>query len=180
MSNRTDDVRPLGESERRWIADQIAQYLPLARNERAPVSTWARHLIKDAFLWYWTADGLNADGIVQRDALKSHMGRLKCSMGARQSLDQPGVKLIHEHAVPRKVVRDELLRMVEPSGEEVYTFLMDVCIPVIITEADNNKLNDLGLKQRMPGDTLDRADPFARYNAAEIDIVATPIDKSQG
>jgi len=73
--------------------------------------------------------------------------------------------LVHEHLVPRKVVRQKLLRC--KSANDVRTVLETWCIGVVVTREEDQLLNSLRLGSAMPHD-WDGIDPWARYTKAGI------------
>ncbi len=171
MVRSSHEGQPLGEAERWWIAEQIARYVPLAQDLTTSTSTWARHLITGAFLWYWTADGLDANGLVRRDALKKRSRHVRRSVRAAKAMAKgTATGLIHDHAVPRNILAEELLKMAAPSANMVYDFLTQLCFAVIITDKEDRRLDSCRCRQRMPGGALDRSRPFARYEEAGIEL----------
>ena len=79
-------------------------------------------------------------------------------------------KQIHDHAVPKKVLMEFLLRMSRPTPEEVERFFESYCFGAVITKAEDDALNKLGLRSKMPSD-WDGIDPWARYKAAKIVLI---------
>jgi hypothetical protein len=78
----------------------------------------------------------------------------------------------HEHAIPKKVLRDLLLRLESLTEETVATYLDFFLIGVVVTIEEDERLNDR-FKSEMP-DTFwkrgdkDYLDRFARYKVCGI------------
>lgn len=79
------------------------------------------------------------------------------------------IKLIHEHIVPRKVIRDKLFNLENVNSTEIMKVLNSYCIGVVVTKEEDNRLNSIGLRSKMPIN-WDGKDPWARYVAAAIEI----------
>ena len=78
-----------------------------------------------------------------------------------------GKGLIHEHIVPRKIVRELLLDFDSPTPDAIRSLLDRFCIGVVVTQEEDERLNSLGLRSKMPED-WDGSDPWARHKAAGI------------
>ena len=94
---------------------------------------------------------------------------------ARQSQSD---KLIHDHAVPKKVLMELLFRVSRPTPECIQQYFEAYCFGAVITKAEDDTLNRLGLRSKMPTN-WDGKDPWARYNAANI-ILRNPSDVGGG
>jgi hypothetical protein len=95
---------------------------------------------------------------------------------------QPRRKLlVHEHAVPRKVLVEMFWNL---SKENPGTVTVDAVLAlcekyvhaVIVTKDEDQSLNERGLRQRMPEAFYTPAsdccgEPFARYNCCGIKLV---------
>lgn len=83
---------------------------------------------------------------------------------------QDPLNTTYEHAVPINVVCDKLLYPLNESGErdEVALVLKKWVLPVVIHTSEDEELNRLGLKQRMPPGK--ESDPFSRYKEASISV----------
>lgn len=80
-------------------------------------------------------------------------------------------RLIHEHLVPRKLVRDKLFRLRKPTQAAVHRILRKWCVGVVVTQAEDRRLKQRRLNSKMP-QKWNRRDRWARYKAAGIDIAA--------
>lgn len=78
-------------------------------------------------------------------------------------------QLIHEHVVPKKVLIGYLMEKTKLSAQEIYKFLEKFCIGVVITKDEDQKINNEGLRSKMPND-WDYEDPWARYKGLNINI----------
>ena len=112
--------------------------------------------VVDQVFWVWS----EFDG--------KYKGCRYWSAKARNSKPEKG-GLIHEHMVPRKIVREKLLELTKPTPQLVEELLNKWCVGVVVTKKEDNKLNELRLGSRMP-DGWDGENPKARYLAAGIDI----------
>lgn len=77
--------------------------------------------------------------------------------------------LVHEHLIPRKIVREMLLKLDNPSPEAVYDILDRYCVGVVVTKAEDTRLNQLGFNSEMPIN-WDHQNLWARYEAAGIEV----------
>ncbi|MFC5049110.1 hypothetical protein ACFPK9_00560 [Rubritalea spongiae] len=97
-----------------------------------------------------------------------------CRFWSQEALDS-GLEnkgLVHEHIVPRKIVRERLRSLDDKSPDSIYQLLEQFCIGVVVTKAEDYKLNSLGLSSKMPSN-WDGSDPWARHKAAGIKVVDT-------
>ena len=78
--------------------------------------------------------------------------------------------LVHEHLIPRKLVREMLLNLEDPSPEAVNDILERLCIGVVVTKGEDTRLNELKLNSKMPDD-WDQQNLWARYQAAQIEVI---------
>jgi hypothetical protein len=58
--------------------------------------------------------------------------------------------LIHEHLVPKKILIDFLMNKENRSPKEINNFLKKLCVGVVITKSEDQKINDVGLRSKMP------------------------------
>ncbi len=117
----------------------------------------------DQIFWVWS----EFDG--------KHAG---CNYWSKAAIES-GLKnkgLVHEHLIPRKVVREMLLNLKDPSPEAVNDILERLCIGVVVTKEEDTRLNDLGLNSQMPPD-WDQQNLWARYHAAGIEVLSQPMKK---
>ncbi len=81
-------------------------------------------------------------------------------------------KLIHEHAVPKSEIIKIIIKRQHRSAAAVNRILSKYCVGVAITRDEDKKLNNLGLRVKMP-DGWDKQDIRARHRAADIGWVDT-------
>src|ERR1035437_8238166 len=108
--------------------------------------------VVDQIFWVWS----EFDG--------KHAG---CKYWSKAAIES-GLKnkgLVHEHLIPRKVVREMLLNLDHPFPEAVNDILERLCIGVVVTKAEDKRLKDLGLNSKMPA-YWDQQDLWARYHSA--------------
>lgn len=162
------DRARLGHTERLWIATEIYRLVQIANDTGRPEHRWAVHLIQNAFLWYWTSDGLNTNGVIQRDLLKHDIRYLRHTAKAADAIRHKK-PLIHEHAVPRTVLVDYLKRRTWTSPEEIVKFLDRFCFGVVIEKDEEKCLKEWS--QKMPTDFSEASDPLERYKYAKIQVI---------
>ena len=84
--------------------------------------------------------------------------------------------IIFEHAVPRKVVFDGLVRLARGgqlrTWNDVLAYLQPLRAIALVTRAEDQELNAAGLKQCMPEDWA--GDAFARYEHPKVGITLLP------
>ena len=137
--------------------DEICRDVSLIlQDERLHVGT--KYAVVDQVLWVWS----EFDG--------KHVGCRYWSVAAKAT-ESRREGLIHEHLVPREVVRQKIFGLRNPTQEAVRRTLKTWCVGVVVTKTEDEKLNNLGLRSSMPLD-WNRRDKWARYKAAEIAIAA--------
>lgn len=109
----------------------------------------------DHVLWVWS----------EFDGKKK--GCLYWSKNAKRAKD--GEPLIHEHVVPRKIIRDKLFSIKNPTKIKVRNILKTYCIGVVVTKTEDKKLTTEGLKSKMPED-WEGKDIWARYSKSKIKL----------
>ena len=124
------------------------------------LSIGSKYALLDNICWVWS----EFDGKLE--------GCRWWSKEARDLKNSPK-ELTHEHAVPRKVIINHLLRITNATESVVGDVLQRWCVAVVITKAQDKHLNGAGLRQRMPVD-WDGVDAWARYQA----IAMVPVDCS--
>jgi hypothetical protein len=82
--------------------------------------------------------------------------------------------LIHEHLVPRKVIREKLHGLKQPTALDVRRILDRYCIGVVITKDEDKKLDSKGLRSSMPKNWKETDDRWARYTEVGIEIEKNP------
>jgi hypothetical protein len=117
-----------------------------------------KQAVVDQALWVWS----EFDG--------KYAGCPRWSECARKS-GLNGKGLIHEHVVPRKVVRAKLYAIRKPTAGSVYRVMQYWCIGAVILKSEDERLNDKGLNSKMPDD-WDGHDRLARYKKVGISLVA--------
>lgn len=89
-------------------------------------------------------------------------------------------ELVYDHAVPFKLLQDELLALTDVTVDAVHHVLKTHGVIVLITKKEDRLLRKAGYGSKMPSN-WGRADPLARYKAVGIEVVqntssATPND----
>ena len=101
---------------------------------------------------------------------KGKLGAVRhCSVKARDLRAGAG-QLIYDHAVPFRLLQEELLALRDPTPDVVREVLIKHGVIVLITKEENALLNRARLGRKMPPD-WDGSDPLARYKTARIEIV---------
>ena len=85
----------------------------------------------------------------------------------------PSKQIIDEHIVPRAIIKDELLKLYNsPTFPDIDEFIKvaSKAMDCLITKDEDKKINDAGLKQKMPEDENLKGNPWARYIKAGIEV----------
>ena len=91
--------------------------------------------------------------------------RSKAATGLRSGKGE----LVYDHAVPFRYLQDELLSLAPVTVQAVARVLDKFGTIVLITKAENARLDAAGYGYKMPQD-WDEADPLARYRALDIEL----------
>ena len=142
------------KNKRYRTKEQICKDLAFVLNSDLNYGT--KFAVLSEITWVWTEFHGKYDGCKywSDEALK---------IKNRQSM------LIHEHVVPKKVLIDYLMGKQNLSPKEIYEFLEKFCIGVVVTKAEDQTINNIGLRSKMPSD-WDFEDPWARYEGLNINI----------
>ncbi|MCZ2128631.1 MAG: hypothetical protein LC099_12805 [Anaerolineales bacterium] len=73
--------------------------------------------------------------------------------------------------MPKNIIIDRLVNLSAPSSKSVEGVLQRFCIGVVVTAEEDQRLNKLGLRAKMP-EGWNGVDPWARYAEAKIEVVA--------
>jgi hypothetical protein len=114
----------------------------------------AKSSVIDIVLWNWSGFDGKYEG---------------CPYWSEKAMKNPDAKLIHEHLVPRSVVFKKLLDLESPDYDQVYSLLETYCVGVVVTKEEDEHLNKIGLRQKMPSD-WDGENPWARHEAGGITL----------
>lgn len=119
------------------------------------------HILLDHFLWAWT----------------EFEGKYKgCNWWSEKAYEEYIKRkenktkgFIHDHVVPRDVIRKEILKMLgnNSSYEQLFDFFNMHLIGCVITKEEDNRLRKLGLKDVL-GCNLDTHTAWNRYEIAKI------------
>jgi hypothetical protein len=114
----------------------------------------AKRAIIDQAIWVWSEFDGKYDGCPywSPDAIRAQKN---------------GEQLIHEHPVPRKVIRTKLFALRKPSPDNVFRLLKKLCVGVVLSKKEDALLNKLGLRAAMPSG-WNETDIWARYTEAKI------------
>lgn len=80
---------------------------------------------------------------------------------------KPKSGIVIEHAIPRLEIYAAISKQKRISKSFISSTLKKMIIRVAVIKEEDDKLNELGLRQRMPDD-WDGIDPLARHRAAKI------------
>lgn len=123
------------------------------RRARVPVA----HLISESILFFWAA----------RDVPLFDRSRPRSRSAARA----PDTILVYDCAVPVGLLAEEMLNR-PATAESVRQFLDDHLFVCLITPDEAHRLSMLDLRSFMPAGWKWGDDLFARYDAADIDLVS--------
>ncbi len=162
-------LAPLDSDARREICRLALRGLRLV--ETTPHLRRLGHFLLDRTLWFWTADAL-VEGEYVRDAVKYDLTALPHTAAAAR-VSSPS-ELRHEHAIPRKVVRQHLMarqpRWSDVSEEEALAEIagvLDHCPPVLVTIEEDRKLAG-PLRGGMGEGGSFHDPPYVRYERAGV------------
>ena len=94
-------------------------------------------------------------------------------------VSRPKRALIHNHAVPRRLVLQMLFAMNPATPEEVFAICDKFLYGVVITPEEDRRLDAGGFRQKMPEEFWDQAssefeNPWLRYRRCGIQLNPTP------
>lgn len=159
--------RPLGEKEQRHLARFIRFLVPVARDGNHPLSHMARRQIA-VWLWRWTADAVDDEGIVKQDTFKYNVDVHAATPAAREAQRAGSAGLRHEHAVPRMVLARRIIDE-NLEEDEILSFLRRYCVAVVVTKDEDSRLKP---KNEMPRDwDWQTGHCYARYEFSKIPIL---------
>lgn len=125
-----------------------------------------RRAVVDHAVWVWSEFEGKYDGCKY------------WSEAARAFLRSDGkTNLIHEHLVPRGLIRKTLFDLKPATPEAVRHVMETWCIGVVVTAEEDQRLNALKLRSKMPPD-WDQKDSWARYTMAGITIAKADVGPS--
>ncbi|SDJ86037.1 hypothetical protein [Sediminibacillus albus] len=120
------------------------------------------HILLDHFLWGWTEFEGKYKGCKwwSENAYNQFINSKKETAG-----------LIHEHVVPRNVIRVKFLEMLDNgcNEEELYRFLYQYLFACIITKEEDHLLRNSGFKNQL-GQELHKETIWYRYEQAKIKV----------
>lgn len=107
----------------------------------------------------------NPDPIKEREALLSmHFVSADAKKVLNGELED---RLVKDHAIPIRVLRELIHEMPDQSISSIKTFLMENYRLGVVTKSEDKRLNKNGLRSVMPKD-WDKLNWKARYDTAEI------------
>ena len=113
--------------------------------------------VLDQIIWVWSEFDGKHDG---------------CRFWSNEAL-QSGSKragLIHEHLVPRNIIRSKIFALEMPDMHSIKCILEGTCIGVVVTKTEDDRLREFKLNKAMP-DGWDGKDVWARYRKANIPVM---------
>jgi hypothetical protein len=150
--------QPLDEVKRLSLITEAVRYCQRVAEMGMPVSCYSKALREPIFFLWEKRSGPKA---------KAARFRSRAAVGLMHGRGE----LVYDHAIPFALLQEELLALHPVTEECVVKVLSRYGTAVLITQADNARLNAMGLARSMPPD-WDGRDPLARYKAAGIDLVS--------
>lgn len=152
----------------------IARLVSLLYDPRNEIADYLKKIVLDRLLWAVTEND---------DAGKWHKyeGQPYWSMGALRQLKENLCEqrlltqdLRHEHAVPKRVLKEKLLALPTKDVDSVLLLLKVLGHAAVVSKDEDTLLSKAGLRSKMPRDlpgipTL--ADVFSRYSEVGIEII---------
>lgn len=121
------------------------------------LALWSAHEGKLEGCRYWTRDAIFA----RREHLRYNGSGLPIQLVHQ---------LVHEHIVPRNVIRTALLALPSPTATDIHALLDRYCVAAVITRPQDARLTALGLRSAMPHGWR-FGNRWARYSHAAIEIL---------
>lgn len=149
--------KKLNEIDRLRLIAEAIRYCKTVKEMGMPASCYSKALREPIhFLWE------------RRSSSKFEAA----SYASRAALDakESGEKIIYDHAIPFIYLQSILLDFNSPSLQTIKGILLDYSVITLITKSEDNKLNRVGLRSKMPQD-WDGKNPLARYASVEIEIL---------
>ena len=119
-----------------------------------------RRNLNTALHQYWQNKTMNRHSTSHRLLIK----RSKNAITAENNLEKTEV----EHAVPLKIIVDELLKLDPLTSKNIEKLLIKLYRVCIVSKSEHKKLSAAKLRSKMPDD-WDRKDPYARYKKVGIE-----------
>jgi hypothetical protein len=156
---------PLTEQDRNEILEYIVS-LACRASQSITLRRFYERKLSDA-LWDWTASGYSRKGNWKNDAYKYCVDTHRSTAESKRADKK---ELRHEHAVPRNLLVQRIIAC-SSQPDAVKETLDKFAIAVVITKAEDARLNKKGLRAKMPNDNWWEHDPYARYDECGIKLV---------
>ncbi len=135
----------------------------------SPLTHGTKHAVLAEATWVWTEFHGKTKGCPYWSKLAT------LAQGASME-----VKLIHEHAVPKGIVIETLLKLKDPTPEAVHDLCERLLIGVVVTKQEDNMLNK-NFRKSMPPEFFDCnsphfQNPWLRYQHENIELVCQNPD----
>lgn len=122
------------------------------------LSHGTKRSVVDHVLWVWSEFNGKYEG---------------CPYWSESAIEsgEGNVDLIHDHAIPRKLIREQIFIHDKKATSEIIRKILDKhCIGVVITKNEDLILNERKLRSALPyGKTID--DTWSRYTDSNIKII---------
>jgi hypothetical protein len=115
------------------------------------------------------------------EAYGKYEGNSFWSLKALQHYDNKSKRseIIHEHIVPRKVIKDKLIERKESMDfDYLKDFFKNVLVGAIITKEEDKSLNNFSLRQKFPDLEHVEENPWARYKVHNQKVYEDNIDSN--
>jgi len=119
-----------------------------------------RRNLNTALHQYWQNKTMNRHNTNHRHLIK----KSKNAIIAEYNFEKTEV----EHAVPLKIIVDELLKLDPLTSKNIEKLLINLYRVCIVSKSEHEKLSVAKLRSKMPDD-WDRKDPYARYKKVGIE-----------
>ena len=121
------------------------------------LNLWSSHEGKYSGCQYWTPEAI----------LAAHEHLRYEGQGLAPPYEH---RIVHEHIIPRNIIRDILLNSQSLIASEIESLLKLYCVGAIITKPQDDKLTKAKLRASMPNQ-WQPGDIWARYRICELKIV---------
>lgn len=148
----------MDDTKRLELIVEAVLYCQRVRDHGMPSNCYSKALREPVYFLWECRDGLSKE---QRPQFRS-----TTAVGMRFGTGE----LVYDHAIPFKLLQDELLGLADVTVQRVRGVLDRYGAIVLITKEEDRRLRKAGLGSRMPMGCGPR-DVLARYRAVGIEVV---------
>ena len=162
LNHQRERVTHMDETKRLELIVEAVLYCQRVRDLGMPSSCYSKALREPVYFLWECRDGLSKE---RRPQFRS-AGAVGMHFGTGD--------LVYDHAVPFKLLQDELMGLSDPTVGAVRDVLNRYGVIVLVTKEEDRRVRMAGYGSKMP-DGWDRVDPIARYRAVGIELVENAV-----